>query len=139
MVIDKIPEPQEMSDERYFYIRDVDRNGHGSFGMFCVDSKTTNDEIGKIAADVWTKKKLEKERIYMPSLFKKPSKWRNVINVVEQERKIRKLDKINERTGKEYENSWMTKRGGFKFKIHNNYIKMVLHDGTVYVGNGYSS
>lgn len=135
----ELPKPEEMSDERYFQIRDVDtKTGCGHFDIFCVTKDTSDKEIGDIASDTWTKEMLEQERKYIPSFFREPPKWRSVIKVVEYTRAIEKLEKINERTLRDYKNIWNTKRKGFKFKIQNGYIKIKMKSGEIYEGNGYS-
>ena len=136
--IDKIPEINEISDERYFQIRDVDSHGCGSFHSFCVKSEATIEEIGKIASEILTNYKLEQEENSKYSLFSRKINWRPTIKVIEEKREIKNLPEINERTGRNYQNIWSTKRKGLKFVITNNWIKMKMSDGSIYTGNGYS-
>ena len=137
MLIEKMPSPSEMKKERYFQIRDVGKDGCGSYEAFCVSGDTKENDIGNIASEVWTNTMLWREKRHFPSMFRQPPKWRQTISVVEIKRDIKKLDKTNERTGRDYENVFTTKRGGFKFKIHNNYVKIIMKDGSTYAGNGY--
>ena len=136
--IDKIPEINEISDERYFQIRDVDSHGCGSFYSFCVKSEATLEEIGKIASETMTNNKMRQEQMYIPFIFSKPPYWRPTIKVIEMKREIKNLTEINKRTCRDYKNIWSTKRKGLKFTIINNRIKMKMSDGSTYSGNGYS-
>ena len=135
----KMPTPEEMKDERYFQIRDVDKRGCGSFTSFCVQPDASEQEIGDLASEIWTENRKHHEEMnnFRSGIFWQPFKWRQTVGVVEMKREIKKLDKVNERTGRDYQNVWTTKRGGMKLKIHNSYIKMVMTNGNVYEGNGY--
>ena len=129
---------ENIQDERYFEIRDVDSKGCGSFNTICISADTPDEEIYQIVADEQTNEMIHKEEMYIPSVFREPPKWRQTIKVVEQKRNIKKLDRIDERTGRDYINKWNTKKGGLKFTINNNWIRMKMTSGEVREGNGYS-
>jgi len=136
--LDKIPDLKEIKNERYFQIRDLDSHGCGSFYSFCVKLEATLEEIGKIASDTMTNNKTEQEEKYIPFIFSKSPYWRPTIKVIEMQRKIKNLSEINSRTGRNYENIWLTKRKGLKFTIIHDLVKIEMSDGSVYTGNGYS-
>ena len=131
------PTPDSMKYERYFQIRDYDKDGCGSSQTFCVSWDATEQEIWDIASEERTKRMEEKERNYIPAFYRKPPKWRNKIKVVEMHRSIKKLEEVNPRTGKDYTSEWVTKRWGFKFSISNMWLTMTMQDGSTRSCNWY--
>jgi hypothetical protein len=131
--------PEQVGDERTFQIRNVGSDGCGSFEHFTVTSDTPEQEIFDLACTIMTEAMELKERQHMPSFFREPPKWRNTIKVVEMKRKVIKLDKVNERTGRDWTNEWSTKRGGLKFKIHNSWCEVTFSDGEKGRCNGYKT
>lgn len=125
-----------MKDERYFEIRDVGKDGCGSFETFCVSSDATEREIGDIASELLTESKSRRDEMNKHSFFYQ-SHWRPTVHVVEETRKIVPPDQFAIKRGREFMNEWKTKRGGLKLKICNSYIRITMTNGNKYEGNGY--
>jgi len=123
MKIDIPKKLEDIKDERYFQIRDLDSNGCGSCETFCVSAETSNEEVFQIASDLWTERMEQKESLYIPSFFRERPKWRQTIKVVEQNRNTEKLPEPD-KNGKDFRNIWTTKKKGLKFTITNNWIKI---------------
>jgi hypothetical protein len=137
-----IPKPEDVSGQRYFLIRNCGADGCGNFQTYCVARDTTTEEIMSIAAQEHTEYMMEQEKRYIPMFFNKPPKWRSSLKVIEQSRSISKLDPVKdkekiERSGRDYTNKWTTKRGGLKFTIENNFIRVKTNLG-VHEYNGYT-
>lgn len=139
----ELPKPEDMKNERYFEIRDLDSQGCGSTHIFVVSGNTSEQEIGEIAALEHTSEMERQESFYIPSMFREPPTWRNSLKVVEQKRSIVTLDpnselgeRFMERTGKNYRSEWSTKRGGLKFKLSRSYMRIKTNRGT-YENSGY--
>lgn len=129
-------------NERYFEIRNCGSDGCGSFYTFAVTSDTQENEIYQIAIDLHTEHMELAEQRYYPSMFSKPPYWRPTIKVIEQSVSYYELDaekhKIKiERSGRNYEYDWKTKRGGLKFTIVNQYIEIGYSGGRKERRNGY--
>ena len=114
-----MPNFEDVSDERYFVIRDCRSDGCGSYYHFVVTRDTTTDEIMQIAADIQTSEMNKKEENYYPAFYNSQPVWRNTVKVVEQKRTITKTGD----TGKTC-NSWSTLRGGLKFTIVKSFAKI---------------
>lgn len=136
-LIETLPKPEEMKNERYFQIRDCGKDGCGSFEIFCVEGETPEDAIYQISCDIQTARMEKKEKIYTPGFFfREPPKWRPTIKVIEYQRGIEPLAEPN-KFGKTFTNLWKVKRGGLKFTIVNNWIRVKLTNGETKSGNGY--
>lgn len=127
-----LPNPKEMKDERYFLIEEK-RKDSIYRDLFCIEPDSTDQEIGDIAAEIWTNYCVEREERNRPFL---KFKWVKTVDVIEQTRKIKKLDHVN-KWGKDYENCFSTKRNGLKLKLHNCHVEIKTTNGNVYKGNGY--
>jgi len=123
--------------ERYFEIRDVDKDGCGSCMTYCVNKNETDDNIFNLACELQTELMNKKEEEYIPSFFRQPPKWRNTIKIIEMTRKILPPKKWEIENGRDYRNEWITKRCGLKFKIYNSWLKLTTICGKEYCGNGY--
>jgi len=120
--------------------RDIGRDGCGSFYIFCVGNNASNQEIGDIASEIWTKemkKREELNNLCRYSFFYQPKKWRSVVKVVEMVRTILPPDEFAKRHGRNFTNKWRSKRKGLTLKIKNSFIKIKFQNGDVYEGNGY--
>lgn len=141
--IDPLPTPEEMADERYFEIRDVDRDGCGMTMGYAVTSDTIPEEIYRLACLLMMDEMERRERFYIPGPFTQPPTWRQTIKVIEVKRSIRYWNpekenerNIMERSGKKYTSDWAVKRGGLKFTIRNAWMRIKTNRGTQQ-SNGY--
>ena len=137
MKIETLPKPEEITNQRYFQIRDCDKDGCGSFHTFCVSGDTLQEEIYQIACEEQTAAMERKEQMYIPSFFREPPKWRLTIKVVEHQRKIEQLTEPD-KNGRTYRNIWTTKPKGLKFTIVNNWIRIKLTNDEIKSANGYA-
>lgn len=138
MQILELPTPDQITDQRYFQIQDLDKDGCGCCKTFIVSGDTKDEDIFQIACDEWTKEMEEKEARYTPSFFREPPKWRKTLKVIEQKRTIIKLEKPNERTGRDYTNDWATKTKGLKFTIVLSFFRATMRSGAKFSSNSYS-
>jgi len=136
-IIDPIPAPDQMNGERYFQIRDVGRDGSGSFHLFCVSKITSDDEVKTIASELHAKEMMNREQMYVPAFFRRPPKWRDSLIVVELKRIIAPPTKWHLDHGKKYSNTWKTKRKGLRFKLIRSYLKLSLAGGQTEMRQGY--
>jgi hypothetical protein len=130
MKIEKLPLPENMKDERYFLICNLNSDRCGSYYYFYATADSTNEEIFQYAIETIERK----TKLYLQrpsSIFLNPTpKWHNSIKVIELTRKITKLQEPD-KYGRVYTNIWKTKRNGLKFTLVRNWIKMKFNDVSI--------
>jgi hypothetical protein len=105
---------------KHFQIKLVDKLGHGSFLYFDATDETAQD-IACDTANEYIKQQRYKSETLSHSPFHTPFKPFKTISVVE-------YDTVNHGT----------KRGGLKFKLTLDYIKVKFIDGSTFYNNWYT-